>query len=740
MFSSAVLLAASVGLTVVPVPFAGHQPLDGEIQVVARAADGRSESVSATTRLDSEVLLALPGTGRWQVSCAAQAFWCPTIEVDLISPRTRRNLDVFKASAVKGGLSVPRGRRAPDSLLFQGRFKVASRYHEITTTVPVRRGRFSFVLPQLVGDLRASAQGWAPVYWWRLEVRPDKADLGQINLIAGSSVTGVLTTGDDVSAGRDLTTLAARLEPQAELTPAERERVQALGFAAKIEPSGFFQVTEVPPGRYRLEVRSNDEAQAVVEDIEVPGDAEVHIGEVVLRRPITLSIEARPALDGDGGRWRLLVRPLRPVGRLQDKPLRVELDDTGRSALRLQAGDQELSLEDSRGSRLLVLTRSFQADGDLVLDVPLVAIGGRIRLSGRPLAATLALFDEEGGRVELASDPDGLFEGWIRRPSRGRLLVGIRAESPTVERRVTLDALRESDGKLQVDIELEGFTLQGRVKDERGRPLSARVDAEAPGQASFTLTDDQGRFSLSGLAGGRYQVMARRGDRPQMKPVEVDLADGTPTATVELVLPRGRPVAGRVVTATGQAVAGARVLFDGFGTAPMDRPVYSDLDGAFRLEVTRETTAGLITVFPRSLPAHGRCTTLSADDELLVQLDGAPPITLEVAVSTSRALSGAGGVSEWVVYWSGSAVFSLQALISIEAQRSGTLPRTESSATVERYVATLPGLPAGQYALARAQVPWSALVSQFCSVGPPADLEWVSVPGGGTGSLSGGPP
>jgi hypothetical protein len=738
MLSSAVLLAASVGLTIVPVPFAGHLPLDGEVEVVARAVEGRPEVVSARTRLDSEVLLTIPRPGRWQVTCAAQRLWCPTIEIDLVSPRARRNLEVFKATAVKGGLSVPRAGRAPDSLLFQGRFKVASRYHEITTTVPVRRGRFSLMLPQLVGDLRASAQGWAPVYWWGLEVRPDKADLGLVNLNAGSSVTGVLMAAAE-SDERGLTTLTARLEPQAELTPAERDRVRALGLTARIEPSGFFQIAEVPPGHYRLEVRSGEEVRAVVEDIEVPGDAEVHVGEVALRQPITLSVEARPALDAGGGTWRLLVRPLRPAGRLQDKPLRVELDDEGRSAVRLQPGEHELSLEDSRGSRFLVLTRELEADGDLVLDVPLVTISGRIRLSGRPLAATLALFDEEGGRVELASDPDGLFEGWIRRPSRGRLLAGVRADSPKVERRVTLDALRESDGKLQVDIDLEGYTLQGRVKDERGRPLSARVDAEAPGQASFTLTDDEGRFSLSGLAAGRYQVMARRGDRPQMKPVEVDLTDVAPSATVELVLPRGRPVAGRVVTAAGQAVAGARVLFDGLGTAPMDRPLYSDLDGAFRLEVTRDTTAGLVTVFPRSLPAYGRCTILSADEELLVQLDGAPAITLDVAVSTSRTAAGTGSASEWVVYWSGGAVFSLPALIGIEAQRSGTLPRTESSSTVERFVATLPGLPAGQYALARVQVPWNAVVSQFCSVGPPASLEWVSVPGGGRGSLSGGP-
>jgi len=109
--------------------------------------------------------------------------------------------------------------------------------------------------------------------------------------------------------------------------------------------------------------------------------------------------------------------------------------------------------------------------------------------------------------------------------------------------------------------------LAGIVVDESGRPVpGAEIQArraegrfsDAPTQVPM-LSGADGRFRLAGLTAGlTYEVTARRdGFAPASVPVDVPI---TARAPLRIVLRRGSSMAGRLVTAAGEPVAGADLI------------------------------------------------------------------------------------------------------------------------------------------------------------------------------------
>jgi hypothetical protein len=87
-----------------------------------------------------------------------------------------------------------------------------------------------------------------------------------------------------------------------------------------------------------------------------------------------------------------------------------------------------------------------------------------------------------------------------------------------------------------------------------------------------TTTDREGRYSLSGLASGRYRVTAYAAGYVLSSPGEawrpgkqVTLAEGESAEGVDLALARGGVVTGRVTDATGRAVVAQRVRLERLG-------------------------------------------------------------------------------------------------------------------------------------------------------------------------------
>src|SRR5688500_14413258 len=113
--------------------------------------------------------------------------------------------------------------------------------------------------------------------------------------------------------------------------------------------------------------------------------------------------------------------------------------------------------------------------------------------------------------------------------------------------------------------------IRGRVvRADTGEPLrrvEVRVDewstADHSGAAA-TMTDAEGRYELTQLPAGRYQLRARRGGyvevaygqrRPFERGRPLELAAGAVLQNINFALPPGAVITGRVVDENGEAVA-----------------------------------------------------------------------------------------------------------------------------------------------------------------------------------------
>ena len=120
----------------------------------------------------------------------------------------------------------------------------------------------------------------------------------------------------------------------------------------------------------------------------------------------------------------------------------------------------------------------------------------------------------------------------------------------------------------QVD---KGAEIAGRVVDQDGQPvvdawIRARGSSGDPrGQRSwaFERSEDDGRFSLTGLLAGKYDLEVQAEGHPEAKePTEVDLSQ-QPRAEVELKVETGGTIVGTVRDETGAPVTGVEVSAQG---------------------------------------------------------------------------------------------------------------------------------------------------------------------------------
>lgn len=109
------------------------------------------------------------------------------------------------------------------------------------------------------------------------------------------------------------------------------------------------------------------------------------------------------------------------------------------------------------------------------------------------------------------------------------------------------------------------------VAADTGAPVRrAQVRASAPGSGDTRtmLTDEQGRFELRELQGGRYTLSASKGGfvslqygqrRPGEPGTPIELASGQTLEKLVIGLPRGSVITGRIVDEFGEPLTGAQV-------------------------------------------------------------------------------------------------------------------------------------------------------------------------------------
>jgi protocatechuate 3,4-dioxygenase beta subunit len=155
-------------------------------------------------------------------------------------------------------------------------------------------------------------------------------------------------------------------------------------------------------------------------------------------------------------------------------------------------------------------------------------------------------------------------------------------------------------------------TLDGRVRDAAGFPVrSAQVaidsdERHAAGRSA--ITDDDGRFSISGLAAGTYRLQVKH---PQFPAVHAQGTTGTPA---ELTLAFGGGIDGLVRDAhTAGPIAAARVVATGPDGATHE--VATAGDGAFSLAPVAAGSWTLSATAPGYVPAAAQIVSVAAGRE-----------------------------------------------------------------------------------------------------------------------------
>jgi protocatechuate 3,4-dioxygenase beta subunit len=199
---------------------------------------------------------------------------------------------------------------------------------------------------------------------------------------------------------------------------------------------------------------------------------------------------------------------------------------------------------------------------DFVLQDAIMVEGRVVGANGEPLeGVTLTLTDTSNAEIDEevdngSSEKDGTFALQALKPGSYALQAVHEDFIPA-----TRTVLAPSSG-VQVVLSA-GAQVVGDVVDETGAPvpeaevsLVPEQEAEAP-RAKQTLPNEQGHFTIEGVAAGRYVISARLGMRKTSRPIEVR---ATGTVQVRLQFRAGSRLAGIVVDRTGKPVPEARVV------------------------------------------------------------------------------------------------------------------------------------------------------------------------------------
>lgn len=285
----------------------------------------------------------------------------------------------------------------------------------------------------------------------------------------------------------------------------------------------------------------------------------------------------------------------------------------------------------------------------------------------RPGAAvTVTTLDERGAAVAGASitlrqrterEVTGDDHGQARfvGVARGSAVIVARKSGYGEVRRLAVvpDGTAGESRTLEVRLVMRpGAPVAGRVIDEAGQPVAdARVSARdaaellAPGsaRADHVSTGRDGRFELPALSAGSYRLRAVHEKLAPAVSAPIALDGATPRRDIEIVMPAGGVIAGKVVDAGGQPVAHAHVrVREGASDnlargASHTRQATADEHGAFH-----------IAALPRVQMSAMAVSDQASSDIVTVDLSATPEredVTLSLTITgriTGRVLDAQG--------------------------------------------------------------------------------------------------
>jgi hypothetical protein len=413
--------------------------------------------------------------------------------------------------------------------------------------------------------------------------------VGPLPLAPGDEVRGIVLK---LVPGARLSGRVLDLRTQQPL-PGAQVAIAATPLVATADVHGHFDLSAVLPGGHQLRVTA---ARHVARTVPMSFGQGARVSGLDIFLQPAATVKGRVArADGTGiaGASLFLARyhaAGSDDGQALLLPLPAQSDANGQFSLELEAGAARL-IARSRGlaegqSDMLDLVEGQESKVDIVLRAGGQVVGAVHGADGHAVSSgQIAVFSgtdrDHGWKAgEAPIGRDGHFE--VDALPKGHLLVSADAEQAHASGSVDL----EEGGTAQLELKLGNGTLRGTVNDGHGSPVSgARVVARAVGSGEAgelsAVSDDAGRFRLTGLSGDRFDLSASKDESTaQLRGVSSGRDD------LVLVLATGA-ISGFVVTPDGASVTDFYLAVEpdlpGKGGARSSHVV--DVRGEFRLPV-----------------------------------------------------------------------------------------------------------------------------------------------------------
>ncbi|MDX1998681.1 MAG: carboxypeptidase-like regulatory domain-containing protein, partial [Thermoanaerobaculia bacterium] len=554
---------------VVPAVLVAARPL-----VALDAAVARPEAVSA--RLPREGgWLALDPAWIWGLRSADPNYWSEEVQVRVGPESTAPALRLWPAGMLAGLVKVPAGAEWPGELAvrFSGLDEKAmgpsgTEYCPIDSVT----GRFTCRLPAGSHWLRLAAAPYQPVYRDDLAIPIGaSASAGEIALRRGSSAVGFLR----YAAGRPAAGIAVSVSPAVADPPrGSASPPTGISHSAKTDARGFFQVTGLVPGSWRVQVEAEGFAALTSAIFETLPDLESELtAPLVLEKPIAIEIALEPPLDDRGAAWRLRLFRLGPEGETGE-PITGAVDELGVFRhVAVAPGRYLVAVDGSAGERVAREERTFTAEHPVAwIELGFVSVTGVVTFGTKEAAPGTLWFGTRHGarRIEAIVAEEGDYA--VRLPAAGPWRISWSPKSASEGTEIELEPVEIPEKRrFRLELRLPDTRIAGEVVDEEGQPVAdaeVRVTALAGSRPTLAAapTDEKGRFRLRGLPAGPLSISARRG-RAVADKINAQIGEGLEPPAVRLVLVEEVRWTGRV-TADGRGLPGVRIsLWPNLGPA-----------------------------------------------------------------------------------------------------------------------------------------------------------------------------
>jgi hypothetical protein len=569
-------VAAALALALLPIPVKAT-----EISVAftragsSRALEGEAlvrlipANPAETATIERRANLALIATfdlpaGHWQLEVDTDVWWHAPQFLFVDDKPGTATIELWPAGLVTGSVSLKNSRAVPGDVRL--RFQSAADPPDLPSYevfCDVAESKFRCKVPVGRTDLRLRSPGFLPRYYWDTTVSATApASLGAVVLEKGASLTGTVVIGAGVKLDA-----GERDNVQVVATPANAQlplHASALGrYTARAGKRGHFHLDGLPPGDYvvRAGVRKllvSDEVQVVV----LAGTIAELSEPLRIELPSAVRIGVTPPLDPWGERWRVTLTRATPAGE-SELAAKTPLGEDGRwMSPPVRSGRYTVDIESHEGgvwaSRELALPLD---SAEVLIELPTVKLSGTITLGGRPLESALRFQSAAIPSIEMSSDREGKFEGYLPHVDDAKWTVVAASKDPHVRHTFhDVEPERHPDSsESTLNLRVPLTTLSGLVVDERGQAVSdAIVNVTSPAETLVqTLGGDDGYFAVYGLQTGTYRVQAVA-FLAESEVRHVQVTDDLTPDPLQLVVTSQQKITGRV-TSDVAPVVGAEV-------------------------------------------------------------------------------------------------------------------------------------------------------------------------------------